>query len=604
MTVKAVAVNTGYNDSGIGEATIVQVATPVIAIVNNEITISCETDGAIIYYVVDNGESIAYSAPLGLSDDVSGHAITAYAIKSDMIISANAEATANETKLLLPTPTITSGENDVVTFSINPTITGVTYKYTLDGTDPNDSNGTECSGSFTLDVQAFVKVISTHSNYVSSGVVTLFNKPDVTLSQDIYTYNNTAYEPTVSKVSITISETEYEAPTSPTPTYAIGGYVNNINAGTATVNLIDDDDSDNIFFSNFSTTFTINPAALTITPDNGQSKQYGDPDPELTYTNVGLVEGDVLAGALARAEGENAGTYAINQGTLDNSHNPNYAITFTTGKTFAITPKSLGSGTDPAENITIEITEADAAHVIVKQGGKALRVGTAGTDYDYSISTTGDADTKYFEVAVTGKNNYTGSFTAKFANVTFGTNDNNHYWGTFVSNSSDGDFAVPGNMEAYIVTSIDAAAGTVVVEGPLDNIPKSEPVLLLSTVNANGFIVKTKNDGTDPTVTNLLVESTGTEFDAAKIYLLYRGEFVLNAAGTVTEGKIYLPRPTAAPARLHIVRSQSTGIDNAQLSTLNSQLSGIWYTLDGRRLSGKPSKKGLYLQNGKKMVVR
>ena len=29
-----------------------------------------------------------------------------------------------------------------------------------------------------------------------------------------------------------------------------------------------------------------------------------------------------------------------------------------------------------------------------------------------------------------------------------------------------------------------------------------------------------------------------------------------------------------------------------------------WYTLDGRRLSGKPTKKGLYIVNGKKVVIK
>ena len=248
MTVKAIAVNDGYNNSNIAEETVLQVVTPEISIADNAITITCGTANATIYYIIDSDEPTAYTGPLGLSDNVSGHEITAYATKSDMVKSANKVATASETKLTLPTPTITPGENGVVTFTINPAITGVTYKYTLDGTDPSESNGTVCSGSFTLGVQAIVKVIAMHANYVASDVVTLFNKPDVTLSQDTYTYNNTACEPTVSKVSITISETEYEAPTSPTQTYAIGGYVNNINAGTATVNLVDNDDSDNIFF--------------------------------------------------------------------------------------------------------------------------------------------------------------------------------------------------------------------------------------------------------------------------------------------------------------------------------------------------------------------
>jgi hypothetical protein len=29
-----------------------------------------------------------------------------------------------------------------------------------------------------------------------------------------------------------------------------------------------------------------------------------------------------------------------------------------------------------------------------------------------------------------------------------------------------------------------------------------------------------------------------------------------------------------------------------------------WYTLDGRKLNGAPNQKGIYIHNGKKMVVR
>ena len=31
---------------------------------------------------------------------------------------------------------------------------------------------------------------------------------------------------------------------------------------------------------------------------------------------------------------------------------------------------------------------------------------------------------------------------------------------------------------------------------------------------------------------------------------------------------------------------------------------GAWYTLDGRRLSGKPSQRGVYVNNGRKIVIK
>ena len=46
-----------------------------------------------------------------------------------------------------------------------------------------------------------------------------------------------------------------------------------------------------------------------------------------------------------------------------------------------------------------------------------------------------------------------------------------------------------------------------------------------------------------------------------------------------------------------------TSIDNIQRSMLNDQ-SDAWFTLDGRRLDGKPNTKGLYLYKGKKIVIK
>ena len=48
---------------------------------------------------------------------------------------------------------------------------------------------------------------------------------------------------------------------------------------------------------------------------------------------------------------------------------------------------------------------------------------------------------------------------------------------------------------------------------------------------------------------------------------------------------------------------ETMGINNGQWSTVNGQSEG-WFTLDGRCLTGKPSAKGLYIYNGKKIVIK
>ena len=83
--------------------------------------------------------------------------------------------------------------------------------------------------------------------------------------------------------------------------------------------------------------FTINRRNILVTATAGQSKTYGDVNPTYLYTtspdaiNYTLPNGNTvtLSGALSRAAGENVGAWAITQGTIDNSTNPNYNVSFT-----------------------------------------------------------------------------------------------------------------------------------------------------------------------------------------------------------------------------------------------------------------------------------
>ena len=89
--------------------------------------------------------------------------------------------------------------------------------------------------------------------------------------------------------------------------------------------------------------FTIAKRPATVTPNN-QSKVYEEKDPDLTYKVDGVLDGETLTGiTLTRAEGENAGKYAITA-TADAGANPNYDVTFAEG-TLTIEPKSIKGAT-------------------------------------------------------------------------------------------------------------------------------------------------------------------------------------------------------------------------------------------------------------------
>ena len=88
-----------------------------------------------------------------------------------------------------------------------------------------------------------------------------------------------------------------------------------------------------------------------------------------------------------------------------------------------------------------------------------------------------------------------------------------------------------------------------------------------------------------------------------------QGEFVLTKAGTMPKGKFYLENPnynTPAPSRssLRIVNDDTTGIATSPHIDTDSEIIDTWYTIGGQKLNKKPTRKGLYLQNGKKVVIK
>ena len=103
----------------------------------------------------------------------------------------------------------------------------------------------------------------------------------------------------------------------------------------------------------------ITPKPLTVTPDSGQGKTFGAADPELTWTQSGLVGGDPISGALSREAGEDPGTYKITQGTL--SAGGNYSLKFTENVVFTIAKAGAQSLPDISASVVFASGSAAAA---------------------------------------------------------------------------------------------------------------------------------------------------------------------------------------------------------------------------------------------------
>lgn len=87
--------------------------------------------------------------------------------------------------------------------------------------------------------------------------------------------------------------------------------------------------------------------------------------------------------------------------------------------------------------------------------------------------------------------------------------------------------------------------------------------------------------------------------------ILSDGKFVKANSGTLAAGLAYLPVTFEGgeAKELSLTTDEPTGIktiDNGEPTVDN----GAWYTIDGTRLQGEPTMKGIYVRGGKKVVVK
>lgn len=511
-------------------------------------------------------------------------------------------------------------ENDgSISISCVPDI--IRVYYTTDGSTPNPNdenqrynNNTSFSASDKLCIKA-ISTVSNESTSASSAVITLLNKPDVTLAGGPYTYKAADWEP-----SVTLS-----VGTTQTTTGFSTTYENQKNAGTANVTITDNEASDAWYIWNVPVTeFTIDKAPLTIKA-NDKTIGYGD-DPDnagVTYTGfVGspVQTESVLGGTLGYSyitSGDdphpytpydpqygNQGSYVITPSGLTST---NYDITFSTG-VLTVGKKSIGDGA-LAEGFTLSFDED--GNVILNFGTHTLN-----KDVDYTIGNE-VVGTKYSTRTLSGAGNYDGSVVIRNAIVHFTTDANQTEWSaTFVAESSGGTdigHALPEDIAAYIISDIE---GTWAIPEPLEYIPAGVPVLLVTHEEKNGFLVKDASNVTAITPEQIAynklkrVTAESAHFNTKEIYVLYKNEFVLNKGGDLGNGKVYMenpnydaPSPSPAPANLRIAWGNVTGIEDGRWK-MDDGRSDRWYTLDGRCLIGKPTAKGLYIVNGKKVVIK
>ena len=100
----------------------------------------------------------------------------------------------------------------------------------------------------------------------------------------------------------------------------------------------------------------------------------------------------------------------------------------------------------------------------------------------------------------------------------------------------------------------------------------------------------------------------GVESDGS-IYVLDKGSngvgfYKLKSGKKIGFGKAYLSGSNA-PSYLNFEENETTEI--REVKEVNGVIEvndNSWYTLDGRKMDSKPTAKGLYIVNGKKVVIK
>ena len=456
-----------------------------------------------------------------------------------------------------------------------------------------DNQNNEVSVSTVGDVHTFVMPAGNVSINVRWKKL-LFNQSITISTPNDVTYNGSAHTP---EITVKDGDTDITAQCDTT-------YSNHVNAGTATITITAKAES--AYSGTITQTFTINQKALTITAE-AKTKVYGTEDPALTYSVEGLVEGESLTGSLARAEGETVGEYDITQGTLAAS--ANYSVTFT-GAKFTITKKVLKI---TAEAKTKVEGEKDPDLTYSVEGlveGESLTGALARAEGE----TVGEYDITQGTLAASA--NYSVTFTgAKFTITANPNKPNNNVVNTDKPTTQDGEEFYEPNADTQQLLSQSSNVSLGFSAGASQNV----------NVGENGVMTFTQGQDADIMVNNqktgdvLKMEFQGTiktssdHLQAVGSQTRTRGtrggqdlELVSGAEYRVVhDGNIVLTVVlTEAPATItgiNVSSSGSTGISSVEGV---QPAEGVYYDLNGHKFYSKPTKKGVYIHQGTKVVVK
>lgn len=158
-----------------------------------------------------------------------------------------------------------------------------------------------------------------------------------------------------------------------------------------------------------------------------------------------------------------------------------------------------------------------------------------------------------------------------------------------------------------------------IVKANTENQVISEPISG-NTVKANNGVLLEGEQGVEYQITALPASSVGNDYAGNLLepvvekkhygygqgyYILNDGKFyaIANDASAIASCKAVLHIAGANARVISIYSDDATAVEKLKNSRIE-ELNGNWYDLNGRKLDKMPTKKGVYLFNGRKVVVK
>ena len=182
--------------------------------------------------------------------------------------------------------------------------------------------------------------------------------------------------------------------------------------------------------------------------------------------------------------------------------------------------------------------------------------------------------------------------------------------GNIAVNSSDDLIANTSEMETYVVTGVDLSSETVTLQSTDGEIYANTPMLLKRKDNTVASVrgLAPASALTSPTdVSPYYIGGVSDLNGYSNVYILAGSEFVkADLSGTdlsFNPEKCFLALDGVTVSARLFISGNTTGVDSVKgvQPLLDSDQ---WYSLSGQKLDGKPTKKGLYIHNGKKVSIK